>query len=107
MDFSCDSRISATLAICLAGMVSACSPPDSPRSQSRDQAQTIESGAALFEENCGVCHGAGGRGPALETLQALSPEELRNAIRNHPVAGPVPGRMPANEVSDLVEFLDQ
>ena len=107
MDFSCDSRISATLTICLAGMVSACSPPDSPSAQSREQAQTIESGAALFEENCGVCHGAGGRGPSLETLQALSPEELRNAIRNHPVAGPVPGRMPANEVSDLVEFLDQ
>lgn len=100
-------RTAVAVAICLAGVVSACSPADTPAGPSSDKAANVASGASIFEENCGICHGAGGRGPSLESLMALGPAELRQAIRNHPTAGTIPSRLPANEISDLVEFLDQ
>jgi mono/diheme cytochrome c family protein len=63
-------------------------------------ASGAERAAALFQQNCAVCHGAGGKGvaavhtpdftnPAFE--RSLSDQDISNAIRN----GKAGGRMPA------------
>lgn len=100
-------RLRAALTACLTGLICACSPAESPSGSAGQAPSAAESGADLFDKNCGACHGAGGRGPSLETLKALSSEALRDAIRNHPTAGQIPNRLPANEISDLIEFLDE
>ncbi len=84
-------------------LVSACTP-DSPSTVAEPQA--TERGEQAFMENCGVCHGAGGRGPALAELKALSSAERRDRIRNHPIAGQIPQRLPAHQLSDVIEFLE-
>ena len=84
-------------------LVSACAP-DSPSTVAEPQA--TERGEQAFMENCGVCHGAGGRGPALSELKALSSAERRDRIRNHPIAGQIPQRLPAHQLSDVIEFLE-
>lgn len=101
------ARLRTLLALCLTGLIGACSPAEPPSGSAGDAPSPAESGAVLFNENCGACHGAGGRGPSLETLKALSSEALRDAIRNHPTAGQIPNRLPANEIGDLIEFLDE
>jgi mono/diheme cytochrome c family protein len=88
--------IGAAAALVLAG----CAPDTPPENAAAN-------GEALFSQRCGACHGAEGRGPSLEELRALSPEELRARIRNHPRAGDVLDRLPAVEFSDLVEFIEE
>jgi mono/diheme cytochrome c family protein len=99
--------IPATL--CLAALLAACSPGEPPAREDAAPAPTsrIDAGADLFAQQCGACHGASGRGPSLETLQALSSDDLRAGIRNHPTAGTIPQRLPAAELSDLIEYLEQ
>ncbi len=66
-----------------------------------------ERGALLFAENCSPCHGVAGRGPSLEDdIRALTPEQLRAAIRNHPTAGQIPERLPAARVQDIIDFFE-
>ena len=82
---------------------SACAPEsadvaEEPRAAGR--------GEQVFDENCGVCHGPGGRGPALTELKALSSADRRDRIRNHPIAGQIPQRLPAHQLSDVIEFLE-
>ena len=101
------SKNRAAIAVLLAGVVSACAPSETPTGEAAPAQTAAESGADLFAVNCGPCHGPGGRGPSLETLKALSSEDLRAAIRNHPTAGQIPQRLPANEIGDLIEFLDE
>jgi mono/diheme cytochrome c family protein len=67
---------------------------------------SAESGAEVFTENCGACHGPTGRGPELAELKALTPSERRDRIRNHPIAGQIPQRLPANELARVIEFLE-
>lgn len=66
----------------------------------QEVATVAEPTAALFQQNCAVCHGAGGKGvaavhtpdftnPAFE--RSLSDQDISNAIRN----GKAGGRMPA------------
>ncbi|MGI9331114.1 MAG: c-type cytochrome [Gammaproteobacteria bacterium] len=99
--------IPATL--CLAALLAACSPGKPPATEPAPPAQTSSSdiGGDLFEKQCGACHGVNGRGPSLATLRALSSEDLRAGIRNHPTAGTIPQRLPAAELSDLIEYLEQ
>ncbi len=68
--------------------------------------QAVARGAQVFEYNCGFCHGADGRGPALSEIKSLSKVERRGKIINHPVAGQIPQRLQANEISDLNEFFE-
>jgi mono/diheme cytochrome c family protein len=88
---------------CAILLASACAP-DSPGTV--DEPQAAERGEQAFNENCGVCHGTGGRGPALAELKALSSAERRDRIRNHPIAGQIPQRLPAHQLSDVIEFLE-
>ena len=60
----------------------------------------------VFNDNCSVCHGAGGRGPALSEIKALSSADRRDRIRNHPIAGQIPQRLPAIQLSDVIEFFE-
>ena len=98
----------AAVVILVAGLLSACSPSVAPQDESGDDPGTdgVSAGEMLFDENCAPCHGAEGRGPSLQTLKSLSPEDLRSAIANHPTAGQIPNRLPAAEISDLIEFLE-
>jgi len=68
--------------------------------------QMADRGEQVFDENCGVCHGAEGRGPELTEIRALSSAERRDRIRNHPIAGQIPQRLPANQLADVIEFLE-
>ena len=66
--------------------------------------QAVERGEQVFMVNCGPCHGPGGGGPTLAKIKALSPAERGDKIRNHPEAGLIPQRLPANELLDVIEF---
>lgn len=95
---------------CLVLLLAACGPADEPpaKAVAAEQAKTADTtGEDLFAKNCGACHGPAGRGPSLETLKALSSEDRRQAIINHPTAGQIPSRLPANEIGDLIEFLEE
>ncbi len=96
---------------CLAILLAACGPAEEPPAEAAATEQAQEAatmtGQDLFATNCGACHGPAGRGPSLETLKALSSEDLRQAILNHPTAGQIPSRLPANEIGDLIEFLEE
>ena len=84
-------------------LVSAC---DIDRGSSVSGPQAVERGEQLFNYNCGYCHGAEGRGPKLAELTSLSENDRRGKIINHPIAGQIPQRLRAHELSDLNEFLD-
>ena len=88
---------------CTVLLLSACAPDSGSTS---GEQPAVERGEQVFNENCGVCHGAGGRGLALAEIKALSSTERRDWIRNHPIAGQIPQRLPANQLSDIIEFLE-
>jgi mono/diheme cytochrome c family protein len=88
---------------CAMLLVPACAPDNGSKGSG---VQATERGEQVFNENCGACHGVGGRGPALAELKALSSAERRDRIRNHPIAGQIPQRLPANQLSDVLEFLE-
>ena len=88
---------------CAVLLVFACAPDGG---STADGPQAAERGEQVFNDNCGVCHGADGRGPALAELKALSSTERRDRIRNHPIAGQIPQRLPANQLSDVIEFFE-
>lgn len=95
---------------CLVLLLAACGPAQEPEAEAPAAEPTNDAsmiGEDLFAKNCGACHGPAGRGPSLETLKALSSEDLRQAILNHPTAGQIPSRLPANEIGDLIEFLEE
>ena len=83
--------------------LSACAPENGGTASGPEAA---ERGEQVFLENCGVCHGEGGRGPALSEIKALPSAERRNRISNHPIAGQIPQRLPANQLSDVIEFFE-
>jgi mono/diheme cytochrome c family protein len=91
------------LILICAMLASACSPESGSGSDSKRGAAR---GAEIFDENCGVCHGADGRGPSLAEITGLSSAERRDGIRNHPVAGQIPQRLPANELADVIGYLE-
>ena len=68
--------------------------------------EAAERGEQVFNDNCGDCHGAGGRGPALREIKALSSVDRRDKIRNHPISGQIPQRLPANQLFDVIEFFE-
>ncbi len=94
--------IGAMLCLALAG-ASGCAPQEETPTGGDTSAARGES---VFDYNCGFCHGETGRGPKLSEIRALSQTERRNAIINHPVAGQIPQRLPAHELSDLIEFIE-
>jgi len=84
-------------------LVSGCAP-DSDRPLG--EPQSAERGVQVFDYNCGYCHGAKGRGPSLDELKSLSGTERRGKIINHPISGQIPQRLPANELADLIKYLE-
>lgn len=76
--------------------------PDS--ADERNAASRPVDGAAVFAENCAVCH-LGGRAPGLESIRALSPSERSRRIENHPKAGNLADRLTADNLMDLIDFL--
>jgi mono/diheme cytochrome c family protein len=92
-------RPGLALALTASGLLLGCAPDDVP------QKPTIR-GADVFEVNCSPCHGADGRGPSLASIRALSAEDRRNAIRNHPTAGQIPQRLPTAELGELLNFFE-
>lgn len=73
----------------------------------QDAPEGADSGEALFERNCGACHGPEGRGPSMADIRSLPPAGLRNAITDHPTAGQIPQRLPAAEVQQIIEYLEK
>jgi len=84
-------------------LVSACAP-ESDKSLTGPQA--VARGEQLFDHNCGYCHGTDGRGPPLSEIKSLSKAERHKKVFNHPVAGQIPQRLKAHELSDLSDFFD-
>ncbi len=76
------------------------------KSTSPGEAQASGPEAQTFLEECGSCHGPGGRGPAFADLSKIPAEQLEDRLRNHPVAGVVPQRLPASELASLIAFLE-
>jgi mono/diheme cytochrome c family protein len=102
---SIDRAVPATFGmLCCAFLILSACAPDS--GGTADGPQGAERGEQVFNENCGACHGVGGRGPALSEIKALSSADRRDRIRNHPVAGQIPQRLPANQLSDVIEFFE-
>ena len=97
------TTVSGLLSCCVLISVTACAP-DSDRPLSGPQAAAR--GEQVFEYNCGYCHGAEGRGPALTDIRSLPKAERRNRIINHPISGQIPQRLQAHEISDLNEFFE-
>ncbi len=91
---------SAFAALLAVGLLAGCTP-DHPGDQ-----QAEASPGDLFQQNCGACHGEGGRGPSLEHLRSLSEQELRAGIKNHPTAGQIQERLRADRVDKLIKYLD-
>lgn len=87
----------STLTILFSGLLIGCAPENPPQ-------ETNVRGADVFAANCSPCHGAGGRGPSLDSIRSLSSEDRGNAIRNHPTAGQIPQRLPTAEIGELLEF---
>ncbi len=68
--------------------------------------QAVARGEQVFNYNCGYCHGAKARAPALSELKSLVENERRRAVFNHPVSGEIPQRLSSHDLSDLMEFLE-
>ena len=83
--------------------LTACTPDSADDGNAPAQ---IAAGAAVFSDNCAVCHGNNGRGPALSNIQALAPAERADRMRNHPPAGRIGERLTAIQILKLVEFLN-
>jgi mono/diheme cytochrome c family protein len=88
---------------CAAILLSACAP-DSDRPLTGPQA--VERGAQVFDYNCGACHGDDGQGPSLSEIKSLTSDERRARMISHPIAGQIPQRLRAHELSDLREFFE-
>ena len=95
------SRLSLLPLTAAALLLTACAPEGGSSSGSSSM-----TGEEVFMVNCSPCHGESGRGPALSSIQGLSPEARRQAIRNHPQAGQIPQRLPAAQLGELLEWFD-
>jgi mono/diheme cytochrome c family protein len=95
--------LSFGIVLCAIFLVAACTPDqDRPLGKRQSAAR----GEAVFDQNCGYCHGAEARGPALSELKSLAENERRKAVFNHPVSGEIPQRLSSHDLSDLMEFLE-
>lgn len=90
----------ASIAILISFLLAACAPDDR-------QEQLAATPEQIFEKDCGACHGETGGGPTIAELRALSTEDLRAAISNHPTAGQIPERLPAARVDDLIKYIEE
>lgn len=95
------ARLGAGCAAGLCLMITACAP-ETPADGG--QASAAMTGAAIFAENCAVCH-LSGRAPRLESIKSLPPAQRADRIRNHPQAGNVIDRLTAEQLLDLIELL--
>jgi len=90
--------IFALLPMC--AFLAACSPQDAPE-------QAAATPEEVFMESCGACHTREDNGPSVADLRALSPEQLRAGISNHPTAGDIPDRLTAARIDELIKYLEQ
>jgi len=60
-----------------------------------------------FEQDCGACHSVAENAPTVADLRALSSEDLRAGIVNHPTAGEITSRMSAARIDELIQYLEQ
>lgn len=101
------SALMSGLMVIFSVLLTGCAPEsDTAAPDSSALTSSIESGEAVFMANCSPCHGEGGRGPALSSIQSLTPEARGNAIRNHPTAGQIPQRLPAAQLAQLLDFFE-
>jgi mono/diheme cytochrome c family protein len=84
----------------LCALLGACAPDDAQK----NVAATPED---MFTESCGACHSVEDNGPTVVELRALSAEELRAGIRNHPTAGDISDRLSAARIDELIKYLEQ
>jgi mono/diheme cytochrome c family protein len=94
-------QLAAGLASIASLLVAGCAPESADERGGEPQA--ID-GAAVFAENCAVCH-LGGRAPRLESIKALPQSERGNRMSNHPRAGDLVDRLTAATLLDLIDFL--
>jgi mono/diheme cytochrome c family protein len=83
----------------LCTLLGACAPDGTPE----QAAATPEDN---FVESCGACHGTENNGPTIAELRALSSEQLRAGIINHPTAGQIPDRLTAARIDELIKYLE-
>lgn len=80
-------------------LLAACAPEDT-------EEQAVVTPEDMFMNSCGACHTVENNGPTIAELRALSPEELRAGIVNHPTAGDIPDRLTAAHIDDLIKYLE-
>lgn len=81
-------------------LFAACAPEQTPE----PSAVTPEQ---MFMESCGGCHTREDNGPSIADLRALSADELRVGISNHPTAGDIPDRLSAARIDELIKYLEE
>lgn len=60
----------------------------------------------VFMQQCGACHGGGGRGPAFSEISQISRDDFERQLRNHPVAGTIPQRLASIDLANLIAFFE-
>ena len=96
------AKLSAGFAAGLCLMLTACAP-ETPADGGSASASV--DGAAVFAENCAVCH-LSGRAPKLESIKSLPPAQRGDRIRNHPRAGNIVDRLTADTLMELIDLLE-
>ncbi len=96
------AKLGAGCAAGLCLMITACAP-ETPADGG--QASASIEGAAIFAENCAVCH-LSGRAPKLESIKSLPQAQRGDRMRNHPRAGNIVDRLTADTLMDLIELLE-
>ena len=71
---------------------------------------TVRQGQAIFEANCGVCHGLDGRGNIGPSLQSVSQHKSPSGLINQVISGktpPMPKFQPNSQaMADLLSYLE-
>lgn len=60
----------------------------------------------FFAQSCGACHTVADNAPTIAELGALSSEDLRAGIRNHPTAGEISDRLSAARIDELIKYIE-
>jgi mono/diheme cytochrome c family protein len=108
-----DRRL-ATLVALVALALGACSrPADRARTQASPTIPSASRGAALFSQNCAVCHGDRGAGARLgPPLIGIGKRKTQDAIRiaiehpDPPMPKLYPARLSKQDLNDLTAFVE-
>ena len=59
-----------------------------------------------FAQSCGACHTVADNAPTVAEMRALSSEDLRDGIINHPTAGEITERLSAARIDELIKYIE-